>query len=360
MSKGKHILSNKENMDELYMQRCLELAALGIGNTSPNPLVGAVIVHNGVIIGEGYHEKYGEAHAEVNAVNSVKDKSLLPQATMYVNLEPCSHHGKTPPCADLIVSNNIKHVVIGTVDPNSLVAGKGIKKLLTAGVEVKQDVLQKECFDLNKRFFTFFGKKRPYIILKWAQTKNGFLSKSEIDKREPFWISNDLSKTLVHKWRSEEPAILVGHNTVVADNPKLNTRNWPGKSPLRVILTSKLKEIKDSSVFDGSVPSIVFSRNNSTEVLDNVKIVKTGDNNIKEMLEYLYKEDIQSLIVEGGAKVLEHFISNNLWDECRVFTGAVNVKKGIKAPVLQQAPDKNVTLLQDTLSFYFNKPLLNS
>ena len=247
------------NIHEKYIKRCIELAQNGLGTTYPNPMVGSVIVYDGQIIGEGWHKKAGEPHAEVNAVNSVKDKSLLKKATIYVSLEPCSHFGKTPPCCDLIIANEIPNVVVGTVDPNEKVAGKGILKLIEAGANVTVGVLENECNELNKRFFTFHQKKRPYIILKWAESLDGFLApeKAGNQDRKPVWITNQYSRQLVHKWRTEEQAILVGTQTVVDDNPKLNARDWNGNNPTRIVIDRNNRIDPDSFIFDDTVKTVI-------------------------------------------------------------------------------------------------------
>ena len=320
---------------EKYMQRCLDLAQLGIGNTAPNPLVGSVIVHNnGKIIGEGYHQEFGEAHAEVNAINSVKDKSLLKSSTMYINLEPCSHFGKTPPCADLIVENNIPRVVIGCIDSSLTVGGKGVEKLTKAGCDVIVGVLEKESRELNRRFFTFHEKKRPYIILKWAQTLDGYIAlvrKNNSDK--PLWITNELARTVVHKWRAEEQAIMVGTNTAEKDNPVLNVRDFSGNNPLRIVLDRKMRLPDNLHLFDGSIPTLIFTEKD-TRSKNNLEYVKINFNKnvLKQLLNVLYEKEIQSVIIEGGEKLLGSFINQNLWDEARVFIGNKFFYNGIKAP----------------------------
>lgn len=343
------------NIHEKYIKRCIELAKNGLGATYPNPLVGSVIVYKNKIIGEGWHQKAGAPHAEVNAVNSVKDESLLNKSTIYVSLEPCSHFGKTPPCSDLIIAKGIKKVIIGTVDPFAEVAGRGIKKLMEAGCEVQVGILEKECQDLNKRFFTFHQKKRPYIILKWAQTTDGFIAPKVQEKREPVWITNQYSKQLVHKWRSEEQAILVGTNTAIADNPKLNTRLWNGKNPVRVVIDKELKIPQESALFDGSIKTIVLTEN----------VKNSGDNLIfekldfqqdlpKQICEVLYRHNLQSVIIEGGAKTLQTFIDANLWDETRVFTGVSEFHEGINAPKFSGIKLSETNLERDNLKIYKN------
>ncbi|SHM62396.1 bifunctional diaminohydroxyphosphoribosylaminopyrimidine deaminase/5-amino-6-(5-phosphoribosylamino)uracil reductase RibD [Flavobacterium chilense] len=332
------------NTHEKYIRRCIELAQNGFGTTYPNPMVGSVIIYEGKIIGEGWHKKAGEPHAEVNAVRSVKDKSLLKKATIYVSLEPCSHFGKTPPCCDLIIANEIPNVVVGTVDPNEKVAGNGIKKLIAAGANVIVGVLEKECNELNKRFFTFHQKKRPYIILKWAESQDGFLApeKESNQERKPVWITNTYSRQLVHKWRSEEQAILAGTQTVIDDNPKLNTRDWSGTNPVRVVLDQNNRISKDSFIFDNSVKTIVFTKSETAISTENTifEVIDFKQNIIPQILTVLYQNQIQSVIIEGGLQTLQTFIDQNLWDEARIFVGKTIFKKGIQAPIIQK---KNVT-----------------
>ena len=318
------------------MRRCLELAKNGLGTTYPNPMVGSVIVCDGKIIGEGWHKKSGEPHAEVNAVNSVKDKSLLKRATIYVSLEPCSHFGKTPPCCDLIIENKIPNVIVGTVDSNIKVAGNGIKKLIEAGAKVTVGILEEECKELNKRFFTFHEKKRPYVILKWAETQDGFIAPLTKLEQKPVWITNKFSRQLVHKWRSEEQAILVGTNTVIDDNPKLDVRDWTGNNPIRIILDQNNRIPKDSFIFNNQVKTIIFS-NSSTRINQENSIFEVIDfkkNLANQILNVLYKHHIQSVMIEGGLQTLQTFIDENLWDEARVFIGNNNFETGIKAPLL--------------------------
>ncbi|UTN04304.1 bifunctional diaminohydroxyphosphoribosylaminopyrimidine deaminase/5-amino-6-(5-phosphoribosylamino)uracil reductase RibD [Flavobacterium bizetiae] len=328
------------NIHEKYIKRCIKLAENGFGTTYPNPMVGSVIVYENKIIGEGWHKKAGEPHAEVNAIRSVKDKSLLKKATIYVSLEPCSHFGKTPPCCDLIIEHQIPNVVVGTVDPNERVAGNGIKKLIAAGANVIVGVLEKECNELNKRFFTFHQQKRPYIILKWAETQDGFLSpEKEIDQdRKPVWITNSYSRQLVHKWRSEEQAILVGTQTVIDDNPKLNTRDWSGNNPVRVVLDQNNRIPKDSFIFDNSVKTIVFTKSETNLSAENTnfEVIDFNQNTIPQILAVLHQNQIQSIIIEGGLQTLQSFIDQNIWDEARIFIGKTTFEKGTKAPVIQK------------------------
>jgi diaminohydroxyphosphoribosylaminopyrimidine deaminase/5-amino-6-(5-phosphoribosylamino)uracil reductase len=306
-------------------------------------MVGAVIVHNQKIIGEGYHHKSGEAHAEVNAINSVADKSLLGESTLYVNLEPCSHFGKTPPCSDLIIQHKIPRVVIANIDPNRLVKGKGIEKLKNAGVEVTIDILKAEGEELNKRFFMFHRKSRPYIILKWAQTEDGFLDTERTpgQPQRPTWITNEEARMLVHKWRSEEQSIMVGTNTAFLDNPKLNVRDWTGKHPTRILIDRQLRLPQNLSLFDGSIPTLVFTHR-EVEEDENPRVqfitIPFDEYLPEHILGELYRRQIQSLIVEGGAKLINSFIEALLWDEARVFTGNKFFGLGVAAPKLSIAP----------------------
>ena len=331
------------DIHEKYIKRCIELAQNGFGTTYPNPMVGSVIVYEDKIIGEGWHKKAGEPHAEVNAVRSVKNKSLLKKATIYVSLEPCSHFGKTPPCCDLIIANEIPNVVIGTVDPNEKVAGNGIKKLIASGANVTVGVLKKDCHELNKRFFTFHQKRRPYIILKWAESQDGFLApEKEINQeRKPVWITNQYSRQLVHKWRSEEHAILVGTQTVIDDNPKLNVRDWSGNNPVRVVLDQNNRISQDSFVLDDSVKTIIFTKSEISFSAENTtfEVIDFNQNTIAQILEVLHQNQIQSIIIEGGLQTLQSFIDQNIWDEARIFIGKTSFERGTKAPIL---PKKNV------------------
>ena len=329
---------------EKYIKRCIELAKNGLGTTYPNPLVGSVIVYNNEIIGEGWHQKAGEPHAEVNAIHSVKDKSLLSKATIYVSLEPCSHFGKTPPCCDLIIANKIPNVVIGTIDPFAKVAGNGIKKLLEAGKKVTIGILEDECNELNKRFFTFHTKKRPYIILKWAESQDGFIAPLQREKKEPVWITNEFSRQLVHKWRSEEQAILVGTNTVLEDNPSLTVRNWTGNNPIRIVLDQKKRIPKESPIFDTQANTLLISKDT----------INFKNAIASEIADFLFKNEIQSVIIEGGRQTLQTFIDVNIWDEARVFKGAKALKNGIKAPLITSVNAKKEQLLDDQLLTFLN------
>ncbi len=323
---------------EKYIMRCIQLAKNGLGTTYPNPLVGCVIVHNTKIIGEGWHKKAGEPHAEVNAIHSVKDKSLLKNATIYVSLEPCSHFGKTPPCCDLIIHHNIPNVVIGTMDPNSQVAGTGIKRLIDHGAKVTVGILEKECNELNKRFFTYHTKKRPYILLKWAESLDGYIAPISKDKQEPVWISNTYSRQFVHKWRSEEHAILVGTTTVLDDNPKLDVRDWYGQNPIRIILDRTGKINRDFHVKDEKIKTIIITeQENLTSTNHLIFESVIFDNQLSQkIVAILYKYNIQSVLIEGGQKTLQTFIDACLWDEARVFVGDIFLNEGIKAPVLKE------------------------
>jgi len=316
--------------DEIIMQRCIQLAQNGFGTTYPNPMVGCVIVHQGKIIAEGWHKKAGEPHAEVNAIHQVQNKEILKEATLYVSLEPCAHHGKTPPCADMIIHHQIPKVVVGTVDPFAKVNGLGIQKMRNAGIEVKTGVLEKKCRELNKRFFTFHQEKRPYIILKWAQTADGFMA---AENGEQKWITNEFSRQLVHKWRTEEQAILVGTMTAETDNPQLNARLWGGNQPIRLVLDKDLKLNENLDLFDRSQPTIVFTQK-SKENLSNLKFIQVefNENLVEQILTELYENEIQSVIIEGGKKTLETFIQKDLWDEARIFTSEESWKSGISSP----------------------------
>jgi len=342
------------------MLRAVQLGKNGLGTTYPNPTVGCVILHNDKIIGEGFTSPYGGTHAEVNAINSVDDNSLLKSATLYVTLEPCSHHGKTPPCADLIVENKIKKVIIGCKDPHEKVAGKGIQKLRDAGCEVEIGVLEKECREHHKRFLTFHEKKRPYIILKWAETANGYIAPDKILRKknpEPFWITNEKSRQLVHQWRAEEQAILVGTNTILEDNPKLNVRDWEGNSPIRIVLDNQLKIPNEYSVLDGSVSTLILtSALKNHEPTENLEYLRLNfDSDIaKEICGLLFEKNILSLIVEGGAQTLQTFINAGLWDEARIFKGNTAFEKGLKAPDFAGTAIREEKIMNDTLTIYRN------
>ncbi len=327
---------------ETYITRCIQLAKNGRVAASPNPSVGAVLVYDHKIIGEGYTSPYGGSHAEVNAIAAVKDPLLLKKATLYVSLEPCSHYGKTPPCADLITAKGIKKVVIGALDPHHKVAGNGIKKLMESGCDVTIGILEKDCIESNIRFFTFHQKQRPYIILKWAQTLDSFIAPASKDVRKPVWITAKLSRKLTHKWRSEEQAILVGANTVLEDNPSLTTRDWEGKSPQRIIIDSRNTIPKDAAVFNTEATTHII---NTTDPVN--------------ILQQLYDLNIQSVIIEGGTKTLQSFINVNLWDEARVFHGINRFGAGIKAPLLPEGIDHmDHKQLEEDQLFYYKNTLL--
>ncbi len=337
--------------EEQLMHRAFELAQLGVGKVSPNPRVGCVIVYDGKIIGEGWHQKFGEAHAEVNAIKSVSDQSLLKESTVYVNLEPCSHQGKTPPCADLLIQHQVKKVVISTIDSNPLVGGKGIEKLRLAGIAVEVGILEKEGRELNKRFFTFVEKKRPYLILKWAQTADGFIARSDFDSK---WISHEYSRQLVHQWRSEEDAVLVGKNTALYDDPFLTVRDCAGRNPIRVVVDRSLQLSKTLNLFDGTVKTICYNGKLETEA-HNLSYVKINEANfLDQVLADLYKRGIQSVIVEGGAKTLNEFIEKNYWDEARIFTSNKVFGAGIAAPKINNTKSIDQTVGDDLLVYIKN------
>ena len=339
------------NTHQIYIKRCITIAKSALGTARPNPMVGSVIVYNKTIIGEGYTSPYGKSHAEVNAIASVKNKALLKKATLYVTLEPCSHYGKTPPCSDLIINKKIPHVVIGTVDPHSKVAGKGIEKLKKAGITVTVGVLEKECKQHHKRFFTFHNKHRPYIILKWAETLDGFIAPVTKKEKKPVWITNYLSRQLVHKWRSEEQAILIGTTTALHDNPSLTVRNWTGTNPTRIVIDRNNKLPKSLSVFNTEAETIIIN-----ESLENdFKIDFFLANTIAQQIcNVLYKKNINSVIIEGGAKTLQTFIDEKLWDEARVFKGKTHFNEGVKAPKLGGKIVSREKILEDTLNTYVN------
>jgi diaminohydroxyphosphoribosylaminopyrimidine deaminase/5-amino-6-(5-phosphoribosylamino)uracil reductase len=337
---------------ETYMRRCIYLAKLGGSYVFPNPLVGCIIVKNNKIIGEGYHKMVGEAHAEVNAVESVSDKSELEGSTVYVSLEPCSHFGKTPPCADLLIQLKVKEVVIGCVDSNPKVSGKGIEKLKRSGIKVIEGVLEDECKKLNKRFFTFHEKQRPYVILKWAQTIDGYLDRSRQNNEQGInWISAPETKALVHKWRSQEHAILVGRNTILYDNPSLTVREFHGKNPTRIIVDSQLQLKNDMNVFSKDAPTIIFNRIKN-HVNNNVEWVKISETSTANILSELYQRGIQSVFVEGGSRTLQYFIVDNVWDEARVIVGNKHFHNGVKAPVISKVPSSSQQFGDDLIYYY--------
>jgi len=343
----------KQNtIDEHFMTRCIKIAKNGLGSTYPNPFVGSVIVYKNQIIGEGFTSKYGGPHAEVNAINSVKDKTLLKNCTIYVTLEPCSHYGKTPPCCDLIISNAFKRVVIGTLDPFAKVNGQGYLNLLKNGIDVTLGILENECKELNRRFITFHKEKRPYIILKWAQTEDGYMGHNDVQK----WITNKFSKQLVHQWRTEEQAILIGKKTTLIDNPQLNSRLWYGNNPLRITIDKNLAIPRHFNIYDKSTPTIIF---NQIEDLDeeNLKLIKIDfkQNIIPQILNYLYRHNFQSLIIEGGSDTIKKFIDMNLWDEARILSSDAFWNEGILAPKVegkrifkQQLKNDHIAVIRNT------------
>lgn len=347
------------NIHQHFMSRCIALAKNGLGTTYPNPLVGSVIVHEGKIVGEGWHRKAGSPHAEVSAITNVKEKygelasKILSNATIYVCLEPCSHYGKTPPCANLIINEGIKRVVIGCTDPNPQVAGNGIKKLFDAGCEVIVGILEEECEELNKRFFTFQNKKRPFIILKWAETEDGFIAPLTRDTKKPVWITNEYSRQLVHKMRANEQAILIGTNTAVEDNPSLTTRDWSGSHPTRFVLDRTLKIPKSAQIFKDELNTVVFTEKEtpSTDTIEYCMVDFKADI-LSQILNKIYSKGIQSIIIEGGTKTLQSFIDLELWDEAVVFKGNANFGDGIKAPNISKNSIKTAQLKNDTLLYY--------
>jgi diaminohydroxyphosphoribosylaminopyrimidine deaminase/5-amino-6-(5-phosphoribosylamino)uracil reductase len=368
------------NMDnnEQFMWRCLQLAKAGQGRVAPNPMVGAVLVHENRILGEGYHRRYGEAHAEVNCLASVKekDRALIPKSTLFVSLEPCAHFGKTPPCADLIIAHKIPRVVVGCRDPFSEVNGRGIEKLRLAGVEVQPGVLEKACIDINKRFFTFHTLNRPFVVLKWAQTMDGktaadtreVLSGAGSGKPERLFISNACTNRIVHKWRSQEMGIVVGTNTALHDDPELSTRIWPGASPVRIVVDRELKLPPDLKLFDRSQPTIVINLKKQTEIFD---VTSPGPDNlayyqvtddvslVHQMINGLYRMNIQSILVEGGTQLLQSFIDEGMWDEARIITNRnLSIGSGLPAPVLKDHRFIDSTeIFSDTITrFYREEP----
>lgn len=345
-----------ENIHERMMQRCFQLAKLGMGNVAPNPMVGAVLIYKDKIIGEGYHQQYGQAHAEVNCIQSVPEdkKHLIKESTLYVSLEPCSHFGKTPPCTQLIIQYKIPRVVISNVDPFPKVSGSGIIQLREAAVEVITGINEVEGKELNKRFFTFYEKKRSYIILKWAQSADGFIGLPDNKKVQ---ISNEYTNRLVHKWRHEESAILVGTNTAMSDDPRLTNRMWSGKSPVRVVLDKKLRLPEYLRIFDNEVQTLIFNAEKQQRRGDTEWIKIPFDENVlQEILQVLYEKKILSLIIEGGSKTLQSFIDAGLWDEARVIIGNNFCKQGVKAPLLQQRmPIRKEEISGDRIYYFENR-----
>jgi diaminohydroxyphosphoribosylaminopyrimidine deaminase/5-amino-6-(5-phosphoribosylamino)uracil reductase len=349
-----------QSQDRIYMQRCINLARRAEGNTYPNPMVGCVIVCDGRIIGEGYHCKAGEPHAEVNAVNSVKDQGLLPKSTLYVNLEPCAHYGRTPPCSLLIRQKKISRVVVGCIDTFSKVAGRGIEMLRSSGVDVKIGILEEESRYLNRRFFTFHEQKRPYIVLKWAQTRDGFLDidRTVLDEVRPTWITDDWARRMVHKWRRTEPSILVGTITALKDNPSLTVRDWAGPNPLRLVLDRFGKLPHTLTLFNGKTPTLVFSER-GTPVSEKVETVflEFSENPLIAILEELYRREVQSVMIEGGGVLLKAFTDAGLWDEARVFVGEKWFVSGVEAPKISQKPVSWEKFGNSRLFFYRNNSL---
>ena len=340
------------------MLRCIELAKNGLGTTYPNPLVGSVIVLNDRIIGEGWHHKAGLGHAEVNAISSVKNKTLLKDATIYVSLEPCSHFGKTPPCADLIIASGIKKVVVGSRDPNPKVAGRGIQKLIGSGCDVRTGILELECDAINKRFFTFHQKTRPFIFLKWAESADGFiapLASKRASEKAPVWISNQNSRQLAHKMRATEQAILVGTTTVELDNPSLTARDWAGPNPLRVVIDRNLRLSEDASVMNRVVKTIIITEKEHIN-RNNLCFEKAdfSKNLASQICTILHEYKIQSLIIEGGMKTIQTFIDENLWDEAFIFKGNANFESGISAPKFLGSQLSQVKIKKDTLQQFKN------
>ena len=337
---------------EFYIRRCIELAQKALGKTYPNPMVGSVIVHNGKIIGEGYHQKAGEPHAEINAINSVENKDLLKESTIYVSLEPCAHYGKTPPCALKIVETGFKKVVIGAMDSHDKVNGKGKKIIQDAGIDVFSGVLEEECLALNKRFFTYHEKNRPYIILKWAESADRFMDKDF----KPTQISNSLTKQFVHQLRSNEHSILIGTMTALRDNPSLTTREVKGRNPIRILIDIDLKVPQYYHIFNDEAETLVFNSLKDDES-GNVKFIKTSrENFIENLLKKLHERQIQSVIIEGGSLVLQQFIDANLWDESIVIKNKnLFLENGTKAPKFDKTPFKTEDFRDNTIEFYFNK-----
>jgi diaminohydroxyphosphoribosylaminopyrimidine deaminase/5-amino-6-(5-phosphoribosylamino)uracil reductase len=337
------------------MQRCLDLALRGAGKVAPNPMVGCVIVCNNIIIGEGWHEYYGGPHAEVNAIRSVNDPHLLREATLYVNLEPCSHQGKTPPCADLLIEKEIPYVVVGCLDENPLVKGRGIQKLILHGTDVKVGVLEDESKFLNRRFFTSITKQRPYIILKWAQSSDGFIDHERDEKDERAIISSSESHLLVHQWRSEETVIMVGTNTVIADDPQLTVRLYEGKNPVRVTFDRQMRIPSTAKILDGTSPTIIFTQNAHyyTDRAEFVPIDFSKDP-LEQALKVLHERKFQSVFVEGGAALINKFLEHNLWDEARVFIAEKAIGNGVKAPELKTDFMKEENIGGDKLVIMIN------
>lgn len=322
------------NIDELYMRRCLQLAAMAQGHTSPNPMVGAVVVCDGRIIGEGYHRCCGEAHAEVNAINSVADKSLLTRSTIYVSLEPCSHYGKTPPCCDLIIKCGIPRVVVGCLDPFPQVCGRGVGKLREHGISVAINVLEEECKALNRKFITFQQKGRPYITLKWAQSHDGYIDRMRRSDEPPTQFSTAITRVWSHRLRATNDAIIVGTNTVIKDNPSLTTRYWAGRNPLRITIDRKGRIPAGAAMLDGTTDTLILGQNRCADKVRAIPL-QPHQSSIETLLKELFARNIQSLIVEGGTQLLQSFIDSNLWDEARIETTPIQLCRGVKAPTIQ-------------------------
>lgn len=348
-------------VENKYMARCISLARGGAGCVAPNPMVGAVVVHQGKIIGEGYHRKYGEAHAEVNAIASVRDESLLKEATMYVSLEPCSHYGKTPPCAELIIKKQIPRVVIGCLDPFPEVSGRGVRMLREAGVEVVTGVMEKEAWELNRVFMTFQEKRRPYIYLKWAQSADGFLDRLRTDNSSPAVVlSSPETMRRVHRLRADVAAIMVGTQTALLDNPSLTVRHWAGKSPVRVVLDRTLRIPSHYHLFDGTVKTLVFTTVADAISRENVEYVTIDFSQpvLPQVMHELYIRKLNSLMVEGGATLLGHFLKEGLWDQMLVETAPVSLESGVKAPDLDRVASlvlTDVKKVQDHVISIFSR-----
>ncbi len=344
--------------DKLFMRRAIQLAKLGQGKVSPNPLVGCVIVHDQIIIGEGYHQEYGAAHAEVNALASVVDKTLLLESTLYVTLEPCAHHGKTPPCVDLILKHNIKRVVVGCLDPFEKVNGKGLKKLKAAGVKLTLGVLKDECYQINQRFFVYHTQKRPYVIAKWAQSAEGYIAKDTNGGLAPVALSNVFSQSLSHKYRTQEDAIMVGTQTAITDNPKLTTRHWQGKHPLRVTLDKSCKIPPTHHLLSDKHPTLVFTQSKHPSLRKNKEFltIDFSNNIIPQILRKLYEKNIHSLIVEGGKALLESFHKGGVIDEIRVFKSNKAIGKGLEKPSIPFFEEPEVFALGKDQLFVSKKP----
>ena len=340
------------NFKEKTMLRCLELARKGKQKVTPNPMVGSVIVLDGKIIGEGYHKKHKGKHAEINAIESVQDKSLLKKSTLYVNLEPCNHFGNTPPCTQAIILNKIQKVVIGSLDPNKKARG-GMSVLKENGIDVEFGVLNQKCKYLNRRFYTYQLKKRPYIILKWAQTLDGFIAPNNPLQNNPLQISCRESKKLLHQWRAEEDAILIGKKTAILDRPRLTTRYYNGKNPVKVLLDNNLEVQRENNIFNtGRI--LVFNKIQSNKgKIEHIKL--DSSYNLDDVLSYLYKKNILSIIIEGGRNILDSFISKKIWDEARIFTSNKKLKSGLQAPIINKKQKCSKLIGIDTLKIYFNK-----